>query len=138
MITVTEAGAGTVTITSPTATAGNFTQVGRAGVLTFQHIGGFNEMIFVNSAGAPVSTGYTLAGRVMTPDGGGLRNAQVILTKADGTKMTVPTSSMGYYTFDGLAGETYNVSVSSRRYRFNAKNVDLSSSLANVDFTGVE
>jgi hypothetical protein len=140
-ITVTEAvttPATTVTATSPTATGTNFTQVGRAGVLTFQHIGGFNEIIFVNSSGAPVSTGFSLSGRVMTPDGGGLRNAQVILTKADGTKMTVPTSSMGYYTFDGLANETYTVGVSSRRYRFNARNVDLSSSLANVDFTGIE
>ena len=74
----------------------------------------------------------------MTPDGGGLRNAQVILTKADGTRMTVPTSSMGYYNFDGLANETYTVSVSSRRYRFSARSVDLSASLANVDFTGIE
>jgi hypothetical protein len=139
IVTVTEAGTGgTVTITSPTATAGNFSAAGRAGTITMQYPGGFNEIIFVNSSGAPVSTGFTLAGRVMTPDGGGLRNASVILTKQDGTRMSVPTSSMGYYSFEGLPGETYTVGVSSRRYRFSSRNVDLSSSLSNVDFTGIE
>jgi hypothetical protein len=138
-VTVAEAGTGgTVTITSPTGPAANFTTTARAGTLVLGFGGGFNEIIFVNSAGAPVSTGFSLSGRVMTPDGGGLRNAQVILTKADGTRMSVPTSSMGYYSFEGLGSESYTVNVSSRRYRFSSRNVDLSSSLANVDFTGIE
>jgi hypothetical protein len=139
IVTVAEAGTGgTVTITSPTGPAANFTTTARAGTLTLGFPAGFNEIIFVNSAGAPVSTGFSLSGRVMTPDGGGLRNAQVILTKADGTRMSVPTSSMGYYSFEGLGSESYTVNVSSRRYRFSSRNVDLSSSLANVDFTGIE
>ena len=141
-ITVSETGAASsVVITTPTGPPSALTvdAANRKATLQLGYIGGFNELIFVNSAAAPVSTtGFSLAGRVMTPDGGGLRNAQVILTKADGTRMTVPTSSMGYYNFAGLANETYTVSVSSRRYRFTARSVDLSASLANVDFTGIE
>jgi hypothetical protein len=75
---------------------------------------------------------------VMAPNGTGLRNAQVILTRQDGTKVATPTNSLGYYTFEGLAGERYTINVSTRRYRFDSRTVDLGASLANFDFTGIE
>ncbi|CAN5332012.1 hypothetical protein BH20ACI2_BH20ACI2_14180 [soil metagenome] len=80
----------------------------------------------------------TLSGRVMTPAGGGLRNAQVMLRGPDGIGRTVPTSSMGYYSFDEIAGASYTVSVSSRRYRFEQRSVDLSAPLSEFDFIGLE
>jgi hypothetical protein len=138
VVTVTEGGTTNVVVTSPTATSGNFTQSGRSGIITLQYPGGFNELIFVNSAGAPASTGFSLSGRVMTPDGGGLRNAQVIVVGEDGSRTAVPTSSMGYYNIGDLPTQKYTVSVSSRRYRFASREVELNSSLANVDFTGIE
>jgi hypothetical protein len=142
IVSVSEGGSSTAAITSPTGGTGSIGACTpanpRCGTLTLGFPGGFNEIIFVNSAGAPVSTGFTLAGRVMTPEGGGLRNAQVILTKQDGSRMSVPTSSMGYYSFEGLPGEKYTVGVLSRRYRFSSRNVDLSSSLSNVNFIGIE
>ncbi len=138
-VTVTEVGGNVTAVTSPTGTVtGITTGAGGAGTLLLGFPGGFNEIIFTNGTAAPVQTAFSISGRVMTPEGGGLRNAQVVLTKADGSKISVPTSSMGYYSFDGLANETYNLGVSSRRYRFQAREVELNSSLANVDFTGIE
>ncbi len=138
-VTVTETGGNVTAVTSPTGTVTGATLgVGGAGTLLLAHAGGFNEIVFTNGTAAPVQTAFSISGRVMTPEGGGLRNAQVVLTKADGSKISVPTSSMGYYTFDNLANETYNVGVSSRRYRFQSRQVELNSSLADVNFTGIE
>ncbi len=98
-----------------------------------------NEVEFVNAASAaPVSSSFSISGRVMTPDGGGLRNAQVILVGANGQRISVPTSSMGYYSFENLGSQAYRVSVSSRRYRFDARDVELNNSLSALDFTGIE
>jgi hypothetical protein len=138
-VSISEDGTSAPSITSTTGTIVACSPINpRCGSLVLGFGAGFNEIVFVNSQGAPVSTGFSLSGRVMSPDGGGLRNAQVILTRQDGTRMAMPTNSLGYYTFEGLAGETYKLNVSSRRYRFDSRNVDLSSSLSNVDFTGIE
>jgi hypothetical protein len=80
----------------------------------------------------------TLSGRVITPDGGGLRNSQVRLIGSDGVIRSVPTSSLGYYSFDNIANGTYTVTVSSRRYRFETRSVDLSAPLSDLDFVGLE
>ncbi len=137
VVTVTELAGNVTSITSPTGSPivdlGN-----RRAILTLGFPAGFNELVFTNGASLPVQTAFSIAGRVLTPDGGGLRNAQVVLTKTDGTKVSVPTSSMGYYSFDGLANETYTVGVSSRRYRFQSRQIELNSSLADVNFTGIE
>ncbi len=138
-VTVTETGGNVTAVTSPTGSvSGILTGANGAGTLLLAHPSGFNEIVFTNGTAAPVQTAFSISGRVMTPEGGGLRNAQVVLTKADGSKISVPTSSMGYYSFDGLANETYNLGVSSRRYRFQSREVELNSSLADVNFTGIE
>ncbi len=61
-----------------------------------------------------------ISGRVTTADGNGIRNAKVILSgnSFNGTRVAT-TSSFGNFTFDGLAtGETYVVTVNSKRYTF--------------------
>jgi uncharacterized delta-60 repeat protein len=81
----------------------------------------------------------SLSGRVTTPSGLGLRNAVVNLTDAYGERRTATTSSIGYYSFNGLAGgQTYVVTVSSRRYRFAARVVEVSHSLDDMNFIGLE
>ncbi len=145
-VTVTEANApGTqiTAITTPTGPAGALTAdiANRRGILLLGFpTPGVNEIVFTNAVGGPIQEGstLTLSGRVLTPDGGGLRNAQVVLIGHDGVRRTVPTSSMGYYSFEGLSNETYRVSVTSRRYRFTERNVELNSSLADVNFIGID
>ena len=87
----------------------------------------------------PTRTGVTVSGRVLTPDGRGLRNAKVVLTDSFGIARTVTTSSFGYYQFDGIeAGESYVIGVASKIYRFQAQLVQVNDTLTDVNFIGQE
>jgi hypothetical protein len=88
----------------------------------------------------PTPAAVTVSGRVVTPSGSGLRGATVTLYDLQGNKLVAATSSLGFYTFGGVAvGEGYALVVSSKRYRFSAR-IDLSiqSDLPNMDFAGLE
>ena len=90
---------------------------------------------------APCSTaaGVEVSGRVITPDGRGLRNAVVSMTDGSGVTRTATTSTFGYYQFNDVSvGETFVMSVASRRYRFSPRTVQVLDSLADVDFIGQE
>jgi len=87
----------------------------------------------------PQATGTEVSGRVTTPDGRGLRGAQVTILDATGRARTVTTGTFGYYRFDDVAaGETYTLAVTSRSYRFATRAVTTDSSLAAVDFIAME
>ena len=93
----------------------------------------------VVSIQGPASVGVTVSGRVLTLDGRGLRNATVTMTDQNGVAHSVTTSSFGYYTFDGVAsGQTYTVRVASRLYRFATRELQVTDSLTDVDFVGLE
>ncbi|MEJ7624576.1 MAG: hypothetical protein WKF34_11350 [Pyrinomonadaceae bacterium] len=93
---------------------------------------------YVFTSASPTQT-FTVSGKVTTPGGLGLRNAVVALTDSQGLRRTALTSSFGFYTFENVVGgNTYTVSVSSRRYRFAARSVTVNESLSNVDFVGLE
>ena len=80
-----------------------------------------------------------ISGRVSTPTGLGLRNAIVSLTDSLGVRRTATTSSFGVYSFDNVrAGETYVISVASKRYRFASRSLEINANLSNVDFVGLE
>ena len=79
-----------------------------------------------------------ISGRVATANGQGIRNATVVVT---GNSLAEPlvtqTGSFGYYTFDGLrAGETYVVTVNSRRYTFSVPSrvISLIDNVVDADF----
>lgn len=81
----------------------------------------------------------TVSGRVLTPDGRGLRNATVRITDRAGVTRIATTSSFGFYQFDDSAlGETYTIGVVSRLYRFASRTVDIADPLTALDFTGQE
>ncbi|MFT3743463.1 MAG: MBG domain-containing protein [Pyrinomonadaceae bacterium] len=81
----------------------------------------------------------SIRGRVLTPSGQGLRNAQVFLTNAAGERTAVTTSSFGRFEFTSLTiGQTYTVTVGSKRYRFAPQIVTVSQSLAEIDLTALE
>lgn len=80
-----------------------------------------------------------ISGRVMTPDGRGLRNAVVSLTDQFGVMRTVVTSTFGSYSFDNtLAGAAYTISVTSRRYKFATRTITVTADLSDIDLIGVE
>ncbi len=81
----------------------------------------------------------SVSGRVTTPFDQGLRNVVVTLIDPAGVRRRATSSSFGLYSFDNVSpGETYIITVSSRRYRFEPKILHISESLANVDFRGLE
>ncbi|CAN5408726.1 hypothetical protein BH20ACI2_BH20ACI2_14380 [soil metagenome] len=81
----------------------------------------------------------TVSGRVLTPIGNGLRNARVRMFDANGMSRTVLTSTLGYYSFEGVeTGTTVNIGVSSRQYRFQSVDVLVTVGMPEVDFVGLE
>lgn len=87
----------------------------------------------------PTAAGVSVSGRVMAPNGAGLRGATVTLIDNAGVRRTATTSTFGYYQFDDVeAGDTYILGVTSRRYRFSPRTVQVLDTLTDVDFTGQE
>ena len=85
------------------------------------------------------STTAEISGRVLTPDGHGLKNAKVTITGENGTTRTVTTSSFGFYRFENTEiGRIYMISVSSKIYRFATRNIQITDNMADVDFIGQE
>lgn len=81
----------------------------------------------------------TVSGRVVTEDGAGLRGALVTIIDSRGASKTVLTSSLGYYRFDEIeTGQTYIVSVVSRRYRFTPQVLQVFDTLTEADFVAIE
>ena len=88
---------------------------------------------------APTAGEVAVAGRVMTADGTGIRNARVTVSGGDlAQPLTAVTGAFGNYRVEGLtAGETYVVTVASKSYVFEAPSriVTLGDSVAGLDFT---
>lgn len=100
---------------------------------------GTNEIDGLTVAPCVTAAGVEVSGRVMTPDGRGLRNATVSITDGAGIARTATTSTFGYYRFDDVqVGETYVMSVASRRYRYAPRAVLVFDNLTDVDFVGEE
>jgi hypothetical protein len=95
--------------------------------------------VMIGGTACNTASDVSIEGRVLTPDGSGLRSAQVILTDSKGVRRSVNTSSLGYYQLDDVrSGETYIIEVTSRRFRFSSRTLTVSDSLTNVDFVGME
>ena len=101
---------------------------------TFQSGGGFW------GGGTSAASTASISGRIFASDGVlGLRNAAVLLIDPQGVVRTTTTSSFGFYAFDNVAtGSSYTIRVSSRRFRYQPRTVQLSGDLTNLDFVGLE
>jgi hypothetical protein len=87
---------------------------------------------------SPSPANVSLAGRVTTAAGAGIRNAAVIVS---GGSLTAPlwvqTGTLGWYEAGGLrAGETYTVTVGAKRFRFASPTriVTLQDNITDFDF----
>ena len=81
----------------------------------------------------------TFSGRVLTPTGTGLRNAQVRIVEADGTIRKVMTSTLGYFSFENVAaGTTVQISIHSRLYRFEPVGLLITEGMPEPNFVGLE
>lgn len=98
--------------------------------------GSFNIPITQSAASSPA----TVSGRVLTPDGRGLRNTVVIMKDSQNVELSVTTNTAGYFSIEGVrTGETYSFRVASRRYKFPPKQgIQVSSDLSGLSFIGSE
>jgi hypothetical protein len=84
------------------------------------------------------AAGVSLSGRVTTADDRGIRNAKVVVTgQSLDHPIIVTTGSFGYYSVEGLtAGQTYVVTVNSKRYTFSmpSRVLTLEDNLADINF----
>ena len=83
------------------------------------------------------AAGVEVSGRVLTPDGRGIRNASVSLVGADGLRRVVTTSSFGIYRFEDVeAGRSYVLTVSQKQLVFEnpSRVLMVTDDLTNVDF----
>jgi hypothetical protein len=84
---------------------------------------------------APTAANVSVSGRVLAANGRGLSNAVVSLIGINGVSKTARTSSFGYYRFEDVrVGETYVISVASKRYRFAPRTINIADELADIDF----
>ncbi|MBP9663071.1 MAG: choice-of-anchor J domain-containing protein, partial [Pyrinomonadaceae bacterium] len=94
------------------------------------------EFLTLTAANASIS------GRVLTAGGQGIRNAEVVISGGTLTEpMRVQTGSFGYYNFEGLqTGQTYIVTVNSRRYVFAVPTqvLSLTDNVADLDFVAID
>ncbi len=88
---------------------------------------------------AATATNVTISGRVSTPTGLGLRNAVVSLIDSTGVRRIATTSSFGLYIFEMVpVGQSYTMTVGSKRYRFAPQFVAIQGTLTNINFVGLE
>ena len=67
----------------------------------------------------PSAAGVSVGGVVRTATGQGIRNVRVALIAADGATRTALTGPFGYFRIDDVTtGQTYVLSVSSKRFQF--------------------
>ncbi len=87
----------------------------------------------------PTSASATISGRIMASDGRGIRNALVILTAPNGTIRTTRTSAFGYYFFSEIGvGQTYIISVNSKRFQFTPRTIFLTEDFTELNFVASE
>lgn len=87
---------------------------------------------------APTAASASIGGRILTPNGGGIKGAAVVLT---GGSLPAPvyaqTNNFGAYRLPEVpVGQTYVITVSSKRYSFSnpSQIVNLQENLADLDF----
>ena len=85
------------------------------------------------------ASGVEIGGKVLTPDGRGIRGVTVSITDQSGAVRVATTNSFGFYRFENVeAGSSYVVSAASKRYRFGARVVNVSDTLTDLDLIAQE
>lgn len=127
------------------------------GKLTFGFEGTFNSGSFglaVDGLGRPVLSGaagtnfgvarlytldpvpVTITGRTLTQSGQPVRSVNITMTNPLGQTLQTTTSSLGYYQFSVMSGQSYTLTASQKRYRFQPALVAVNESITDLDLIG--
>lgn len=81
----------------------------------------------------------SVSGKVLTANGNGLRNATVVLTDSLGNSRNAATGTFGNYRFENVsAGETYVLSVNSKRFQFSPQIITVQEEISEVNLIANE
>jgi hypothetical protein len=81
----------------------------------------------------------SVSGRVLNPQGRGVRNALIRLTDQQNSTVEIRTGPYGAYQFDGLPpGRTYTLAATSRRFAFTSRTFNIDEPLTGVDLTATQ
>jgi hypothetical protein len=84
---------------------------------------------------APTAAAISISGKVVTPQELGLTNAFVTLTDMQGNSRTVLTGKFGSFRFTNItAGETYILSVTSKRYTYAPQVITVNEDMTGLSF----
>jgi hypothetical protein len=82
----------------------------------------------------PTAADVSIGGRLSTALGQPVSNTRVTITDVNGQSRSTLSSSMGYYNFDNVeVGQTYIVSVKTRRFRFQPMTVSVTDELTELN-----
>ncbi|MBV9241441.1 MAG: carboxypeptidase regulatory-like domain-containing protein, partial [Acidobacteria bacterium] len=85
--------------------------------------------------GGPTAAAVTVSGRVVDPNGTGLRGAVVRLTDETGISRSATTNAFGYFVMENISsGKTYVGSVKSRGYVVDQRLVSVTDTIADLTF----
>lgn len=94
--------------------------------------------LFATGLLAPTAADAVVSGQVVDSFGSGVSGAMVTLVSPRGERRTVRTSSFGYFRFMEVeTGETYVISVASKRYRFEPRSVMVGDNIDDLRFTAL-
>ena len=118
-------------IVSPTQTCG-----GIASTQIPNNSFGYGRIDALAAVTAPSAASVSVSGTTMTADGRGIRDAIVTLTGPNTSPLTARTNALGYFRFDNvIAGETYVISVASKRYAFTPRTLSVVDEIADLVLT---
>jgi hypothetical protein len=84
---------------------------------------------------SPTAANVSVSGRVLMPDGNGLRNAVVSMADQNGVTRTAISNSFGWYRFDNVeSGQTYFMAVRAKKFSFSTRLLNVSDEMTDVDF----
>ncbi|MBK7394431.1 MAG: CHRD domain-containing protein [Chloracidobacterium sp.] len=105
------------------------------GLTDFAPLAGGIPDIGADELGVTTAAGVSVGGRVMAGEGRGLRGAVVTMTSMDGTMRNVVTGAYGMFRFDDVEpGQTYIVSIRSRRFMYSPQTVVVNDNIADLSF----
>ena len=97
---------------------------------------GDNNRVLRFIPAGPTAASVSISGRVITPQEFGLTNALVTLTDSQGNSRTILTGKFGRFRFTDVAsGETYIISVSSKRYTFAPQVITVNEDITDLIFS---
>ncbi len=92
--------------------------------------------IYTFTPGVVTAANVSVSGRVLTPDGRGLRNAMLLMIDSNGTTRSSRTTTFGYFRFNDVeVGETYIFQVQSKQFSFAPQVISINEDLTELNFT---